>query len=68
MGGRLGPVRAGTPPGRLAPAPGDGREMRPPMPGGGGMGLPVSERGGGGGGMGLPETDMGAAVASSVST
>jgi len=55
--GRLGPpvVRLGMPPGRPGPADGEGRVMRPPMPGGGGIGLPVSERGGGGGGMGLPE-------------
>jgi hypothetical protein len=56
--GRGPPVRAGMPPGRPGPAGGAGR-VRPPMPGGGGMGLPVSERGGGGGGMGLPDTEVG---------
>ncbi|MGH9127698.1 MAG: hypothetical protein ACRDY2_01740 [Acidimicrobiales bacterium] len=52
-----------APPGRGLPAPGGaGRDdwggglRRPPCPGGGGMGLPVRERGRppGGGGMGLP--------------
>ena len=57
MGGR--PDRGG-PPGR---APGEpvrtAAGPRPPRPGGGGIGLPETDRGAGGGGIGLPDEDMG---------
>ena len=61
-GARLGPPR---PPAGLAERPGApgrvGAAVRPPCPGGGGMGRPDRPRGGpGGGGMGLPECPLGA--------
>ena len=51
------PVYPLDPPGRVAP----GAARRPPAPGGGGMGLPVTDRGGppGGGGIGRPEALVG---------
>ena len=58
------PGRArGGPPGR-APGRDGGAPPRPPVPGGGGMGLPVDEVGGrAGGGMALPVSDAGGAPA-----
>ncbi|MCU1357396.1 MAG: hypothetical protein JWM89_2814, partial [Acidimicrobiales bacterium] len=38
------------------------------MPGGGGIGLPVSERGAGGGGIGLPDVDTGGATDASATS
>lgn len=51
------PPERGGPPGR--PPAGAGRIGRPPAPGGGGIGLPLIDRGGppGGGGIGFPEAD-----------
>ena len=44
----------------LVVVPRDGAGPRPPMPGGGGIGLPLCERGGpGGGGIGLPLAERG---------
>ena len=72
--GPLGPPPArGGPPGRARvraaagarrhPGERAGAGPRPPMPGGGGIGLPLCERGGpGGGGIGLPLADRGGAV------
>lgn len=57
--GRPAPGRALPPPGR-EPRWGGAAPLRPPIPGGGGIGLPEDETGGpGGGGMGLPEDDWG---------
>lgn len=55
-------VPAGRPPARAGPPARTGPGPRPPRPGGGGIGLPLNDRGArcGGGGIGLPLGDKGA--------